>query len=276
MKWIVIISGLLFFCSASAKTSTYKILSYNIRYDNPADSADNWQFRKEELAERVLKIHPAIIGIQEALLSQTNYLKSVWSGYACYGVGREDGKEKGEMIPVFYDTTLFTCAESNTFWLSENPLAPSKGWDAACERVVSIMVLVEKSTKEKIYVFNTHWDHVGAVARQKSSDLISTLLDPLIMEKARIILMGDLNAKPEDFPVSTISFKLQDTCPARRQQKETFNGFGRKGTNRSHIDYVFVSPSKLQRTTYKIPHWKTKKGRWLSDHHPVFVTVSWK
>ncbi|MFM9985147.1 MAG: endonuclease/exonuclease/phosphatase family protein [Flavobacteriales bacterium] len=276
MKWILIFAGLAIFCNVSAKPSAYKILSYNIRYDNPDDSANNWQFRKEELAARVLKLHPDIIGIQEALLSQTIYLKTKWSGYACYAVGREDGKEKGEMIPVFYDTTLFTCAGSNTYWLSETPLAPSKGWDAACERVVSILVLIEKSTGEKIYVFNTHWDHVGAVARQKSSDWISTLLDPLIIEKARIIFMGDLNAKPEELPVLTLSFKIQDTCPVRRRKKETFNGFGRKGTIRSHIDYVFVSEANLQHSTYKILHWKTKNGRWLSDHHPVFVTVSWK
>lgn len=266
--------GLVFFYSASAKNAAYKILSYNIRYDNPADSADNWQFRNEELAARVLKIRPAIIGIQEALLSQTNYLKAAWNGYACYGVGREDGKEKGEMIPVFYDTTLFTCAGSDTYWLSENPLAPSKGWDAACERVVSKLVLVEKSSGEKIYVFNTHWDHVGVAARQNSANLISTLLDPLIMDKARIILMGDLNAKPDDFPVVTLSFKLRDTCPEGKRKKATFNGFGKTDTNRSHIDYVFIS--QLQHSDYKIPHWKTKNGRWLSDHHPVLVTVSWK
>jgi endonuclease/exonuclease/phosphatase family metal-dependent hydrolase len=276
VKWIVIIAGLVIFYRASAKTATYKILSYNIRYDNPDDSADNWQFRKEELAMRVLKMRPAIMGIQEALLSQTNYLKSKWSGYACYAVGREDGKEKGEMIPVFYDTTLFAFAEFNTYWLSENPLAPSKGWDAACERVVSKLVLIEKSTGEKIYVLNTHWDHIGAVARQNSANLISTLFDPLILEKARVIFMGDLNAKPEDNAVLTISCKMHDLCPARKQKKETFNGFGRKGSYPSHIDYVFVSESKLKHSTYQILHWKMKNGRWLSDHHPVYATISWK
>lgn len=251
-------------------------MTYNIRYDNPQDSANNWHFRKVELASKVSDLHPAIIGIQEALFSQTSFLKSKWKGYACYGVGREDGHEKGEMIPIFYDTTLFTCIDSNTYWLSENPLKPSKGWDAACERVVSKLTLIDKSSGKRVYVFNTHWDHIGAVARKNSASLISTLLDPLILEKACIILMGDLNALPDDDAVISLKYKMQDTCPKRKRMESTFNGFERKGIEGRHIDYIFVSRNSTTRMRYKIMHLLMPNKRWLSDHHAVLVNLRWK
>ncbi len=276
MKWIYVFACFVHVLVASAKSSTYCIMTYNIRYDNPQDSANNWHFRKDELASKVLAMHPAIIGIQEALSSQTSYLKSKWTGYGCYGIGREDGLEKGEMIPVFYDTTLFTCIESNTYWLSENPLKPSKGWDAACERVVSKLTLRDKSSGEHVYVFNTHWDHIGEVARKNSASLISTLLDPLILEKAFIILMGDLNALPNDGEVISIACKMQDTCPEKKRMDSTFNGFKRKGIEGRHIDYIFISRNSTTRMRYKILHLLTRNGRWLSDHHAVLVNLSLK
>lgn len=178
------------------------------------------------------------------------------------------------MIPIFYDTSIFHCVDSTTLWLSETPKIPSKGWDAACERVVSMLKLLQKESSDTLYVLNTHWDHVGEIARQKSSELIRSILTPLIDRDARFVLLGDLNATPDDPSVLLLASASQDACPRRFIRKETFNGFGKINRPGKHIDYIYISRGTFRVKRYFIPHWSTENNRWLSDHHAIVVTLT--
>ena len=137
----------------------YTAMTFNIRYDNPSDGADNWVHRKQDMLDFILKLKPSVFGIQEGLAHQVGYLDSGLSGYKYFGVGRDDGKEKGEYCAIFYHVDQHELIKSGTFWLSETPHQISVGWDAAMERICTYGMLEDKSNGQKFWVFNTHFDH---------------------------------------------------------------------------------------------------------------------
>lgn len=128
--------------TACGSATTLSVMTFNMRYDNPEDGADNWRFRRGRVAEVIASHGVDVFGTQELLANQLGDLKRLLPGYAAVGVGREDGAEAGEFSAVFYRRDRFTPLESGTFWLSETPdVAGSKGWDGACERVATWVVL---------------------------------------------------------------------------------------------------------------------------------------
>lgn len=131
-----IITSVFMIAAASlALAQPYTFLTYNVRYDNPGDGPDRWEVRKDALVGEVLGQHPSVAGFQEVLKSQVDFLDQHMRGYQRYGKGREDGAEKGEFSPVYYDTATFRLITGSTRWLSATPDKPGKGWDAACERI---------------------------------------------------------------------------------------------------------------------------------------------
>lgn len=68
--------------------------TFNIRYDNPGDSLNNWQYRKDNVAQFIKSQDIDIVGMQEVLHNQLEDLKSRLPEYAEVGVGREDGKQR--------------------------------------------------------------------------------------------------------------------------------------------------------------------------------------
>jgi hypothetical protein len=97
------------------------VMSFNIRYDNPEDSLDNWKYRKDRAANAILFYDVDVVGAQEVLHNQLVDLQDKLSDYDVVGVGREDGKEKGEYSPILYKKSRFTLVDSGYFWLSESP-----------------------------------------------------------------------------------------------------------------------------------------------------------
>ena len=132
------------------------VMSFNIRYDNPEDSLDNWKFRKDRAAKAIRFYNVDILGTQEVLHNQLEDFKQRLPEYDVIGVGREDGKEKGEYSALWYKKDRFTLIDSGYFWLSETPeVAGSKGWDGACERIASWAKLKDKVTGKEVFALNT-------------------------------------------------------------------------------------------------------------------------
>ena len=162
------------------------VMSYNIRYASPNDGPNLWQKRKDEMINILCKIKPNIIGLQEVVHNQLIDIKEGMNEYSFIGVGREDGKTKGEYSPIFYSNKELKLLESNTFWLSETPDQISVGWDAALERVCTYARFFQIKSGKEFWVFNTHFDHIGNLARSNSVKLILskikylTLFIPLI------------------------------------------------------------------------------------------------
>ncbi len=122
------------------------VISYNIRNGEAKDGTNSWQYRYPASAMMIMDQMPDIFGVQEAYDYQVKYLDEFCDGYKCVGVGREDGKSKGEHMSIFYNTKTVKLLKWGTYWLSETPDKPSKGWDAACKRTAPWALLTVKKT----------------------------------------------------------------------------------------------------------------------------------
>ncbi len=266
--------------AASAQDNPLQAMTFNIRYNNPSDSINAWPNRKDKLASQVLYHHPQILGVQEALWDQMQDLAQALPQYKFTGVGRDDGAKKGEFSAIFYDTTRLQLLNSNTFWLSETPeKTGSKGWDAAICRIVTWARFRDKKTKKEFYHFNTHFDHMGKIARRESARL---LLQKVAQITGRVpaIITGDFNATPDDEPIRVImdeqnplhlkDAKLLSQTP-HYGPSGTFNGFKRSETGDQPIDYIFLKGNwtVLQHATIS----QTWKGLFASDHFSVIAKL---
>ena len=186
IRWIFLLSIFLI-------NNDLKVLSYNIRYNNPNDGVNHWEYRKQTIANFINEENPDFAGLQEVTHSQLEFLLSNLIDYDYVGVGRDDGKQKGEYSPIFFDSNKFSFLEGDTFWLSETPNSISVGWDASMERICTYGLFEERKLKRKIFVFNTHFDHVGDLARKNSAVLLIKKIKELNVNKYPVILTGDFN-----------------------------------------------------------------------------------
>jgi endonuclease/exonuclease/phosphatase family metal-dependent hydrolase len=269
---------ILIFASNIIMAQQINIISYNIRFNNPGDGVNAWPNRSSQVAA-LLSFHQAdIFGLQEALIGQIEDIHAQMPQMKWVGVGRDDGEKAGEFSPLFYNAEKFTALKSGGFWLSETPEKPGLGWDAACNRVCSWLLLKENKSKKKFMVFNTHFDHMGVKARTESAKLILLKIKTLNPSGFPVILTGDFNLTPEQEPISVITSELQDSRSITKQAAYgptgTFNGFKFDSPLKDRIDYVFVSNS-IEVKRYGVLT-DSKDLRYPSDHLPVFVNLELK
>lgn len=253
-------------------SQSIKVLTYNIRYDNPEDGENAWVHRRSEMVKFLLEQNPDIMGFQEVLNRQLEFLKTGLDQYHSLGVGREDGISKGEFSPLFFKKEKFDLLDQETIWLSETPEKPGIGWDAALERIATVVVLQVKETERQVVVINTHYDHRGELARLESSKLLLDIIDKRYPGKP-LILMGDLNAEPDSSPVKIFSEELMDTflCKEKKGPNLTFSGF----TNMNYdtgprIDYILIKNFDCLFFQILTPGIGDRN---LSDHLPVISVV---
>lgn len=253
-----------------------KLMTYNIRLDVASDAENAWEHRRFFMVSQIQFYEPDILGIQEGLPHQVLFLKKHLEYYEREGLARE-GNGKGEASTIFYNRLKFTALQSHTFWLSPTPDSVSMGWDAACLRVCTAVLLKERKTKRQFWVFNTHLDHMGELARANSVELILNKIKAFNPRKLPVVFMGDLNATPESPIIARLKTELDDTR-ARVGENAlgplgTFNGFKFGELNPRLIDYIFVSrmPRILVRKYAVLD--ESRNQRYPSDHFPVFVEI---
>ncbi len=280
-KYLLILAiGILFVPMTFAKKKeAINVMSFNIRYDNPKDGKQNWHNRKENTVRMINFYDLDIIGMQEVLVHQLNYLKENLNQYKSVGVGREDGKEKGEFAPVFYRKDRFEELKSGTFWLSETPEKISKGWDAALERIASWVVLKDKTTGKEFIFINTHFDHRGKKARVESAKLLKQKAKELSGD-LQLILTGDFNLVPESEGIQTLLKADGDNTVVNSSSIAKYNygpdwttcGFDNRPFEvRKVIDYIFL---KNVPTVHRYAVLSEMLNDvFLSDHCPVFVQL---
>jgi endonuclease/exonuclease/phosphatase family metal-dependent hydrolase len=279
--FVLIILPILFFSSYSfaQKNTPINAMSFNIRYDNPEDGKQNWHHRKENVVRMINFYDLDIIGMQEVLVTQLNYLQTNLNQYQTVGVGREDGKEKGEFSPIFYKEDRFKELKNGTFWLSETPEKVSKGWDAALERIATWVVLKDKTTGMEFIFMNTHFDHIGKQARIESAKLLKQKSIELA-GNLPLILTGDFNLVPESEAIRTLiepegENTLVDSssiADIKYGPDWTTCGFdNRPYQDRKVIDYIFVKG--IKKVNRYAVFSETLDDIFLSDHCPVFAQV---
>lgn len=256
------------------------VMTFNIRYNTPADSLNSWPLRKDFAASQIMFHEVGLLGVQEALLGQINDLKERLPGFESVGVARDDGKEKGEFSAIIYNTKRLQLIKSGNFWLSETPDIPgSKGWDAAYPRMVTWARFRDLNTKKEFFFFNTHFDHMGKIARKESAKLLMAKVNEMVGTMPTIIT-GDFNAKPEDEPIKLLA-NAQDPLAFTDAKKisqtphygptGTFTGFQSKEVDEFPIDYIFLrnKVKVLKHATLS----QTWQGRFSSDHFPVYARL---
>ena len=264
----------IYFLLSNLVSDEIKVISYNVRYNNPNDGKDIWENRRSTIVNLIKNENPDFLGLQEVNHAQLLFLNSNLSNYSFVGVGRDDGKTKGEYSPIFYNNNLFDLIKSDTFWLSSTPDKISVGWDASMERICTYAVFKSKTNKKNIWVFNTHFDHIGMEAREKSADLIISVINKLTEPEDYVVLTGDFNLLDDSKPIMNLQGNFNDTNKNLEKTDKsygTFNNFKLNFVSKSRIDYVFEKNFKLINSRHIIV--KTPEGRWASDHHPILAKL---
>lgn len=265
----------LFFGTISEGQSL-RVMSYNIRYDTPSDGEHAWSKRKDFWSSQIRFYEPDVLGIQEALPNQVVDIQSLIPEYDYVGIAR-DGVNKGESSNIFYKKDRFEVLRESTFWLSETPDVISRGWDAALNRICTYVLLKDKLSQVSFWVFNTHLDHKGELARTNSIRLIVSKIQELNTQDYPVILMGDFNSVPEDERMVMLKNKMLDSRDISTEKPfgptGTFNGFKYQEPVTSRIDYIFLSknnPFKVQKYAVLSDAIDLK---YPSDHLPVYVEL---
>lgn len=255
---------------------TIDVISYNIRYDNPNDKPNDWDSRKDFLIGQLNFYTPDVFGTQEGLVHQLKAIDEGLENYTYFGIGRDHGDDRGEFTAIFYNTEKFNVLEQNTFWLSETPEVPSKGWDAALPRICTYGIFENKQDGSKFMVFNTHFDHVGVKAREESSKLILQKIKELNTDGLPVVVTGDFNLESDSPGVQVILTEMEDAHIAAGKNAfgpdGTFNGFEFNKPVKGRIDYIFVSPNTIEVQKSAILS-DSKECRYPSDHLPVFARL---
>jgi endonuclease/exonuclease/phosphatase family metal-dependent hydrolase len=277
-KYSCILFCLLFLCSAalaySQQSESIKVLSFNIRYNNPQDGENAWPLRKEQVVS-VIRFHGAdIIGLQEAQADQLQYLERELSEYGWTGTGRLDGGEGEEFCAVFFRKSLFELEKSYTFWLSKTPeVKVSKSWDSSLPRVCTVVLLKFKGSNDTLAVLNTHFDHRGVEARRESANLIVKEAEKL--HDLPLVLTGDFNCRKGSEPINILEKSLAEASSSSHFPSHgpawTYHGFNGFSVDNSLIDFIFVN-EKVSVIRHGILA-DNIDGRYPSDHLPVLVEI---
>jgi endonuclease/exonuclease/phosphatase family metal-dependent hydrolase len=252
------------------------VMTYNIRLDVASDGENSWLKRKEKVSDLIQFYEPDVFGIQEGLPHQVQFLDSVLFDYNVFGKGR-DGGTIGEHSSIFYNSNKLELIDFDTFWLSETPSNKSKGWDAALNRICTYGLFKLKRTKKLFWVFNTHFDHVGKVARSKSTQLIHQKISQLNTSDYPVILMGDFNLEPNSEPIMFLSNQYLHSKSSSNliyNPGGTFNAFEfhKPVSSEKEIDHIFVSKKAVEIIKYAVLT-DSYLCRYPSDHFPVLVEL---
>ena len=256
-----------------------RVMTLNIRNDNPNDGLDNWKYRDHVVASMFAKHKVDVAGLQEVKHGQLLRLNELLPGYAAVGVGRDDGKTKGEYSPIYYRRERFELVGNKTVWLSEKPeQVGSKSWDAALPRIATFAWLRDKTNQQINLLVNTHYDHRGSMARKASSAVIVQWLQR-VREKikpATVTVMGDFNCRENSPPFQELISKSSLVDSRSRVGNysgpdSTWCGF-KKVVPGQRIDFVFVD--KTMKVESHVTDPTQVKGRFPSDHLPVIIGIS--
>jgi endonuclease/exonuclease/phosphatase family metal-dependent hydrolase len=255
-----------------------KVMSFNIRTDSSSDGTNGWSYRKSACVEMIKDQKPTIIGFQEAKFTlQWSYMKEqLKDDYVGFGVSRTTGKESGsgECMGIMYDKNVVEKLDGGTFWLSETPNEPSKGWDSAYTRSSTWGLLKHKPTGKTFFYINTHLDNEGNTARIEGMKLIAKRFEPY-KDKCPIFLTGDMNVDLSDKAMQAIRDFMWNTrlyAPIELTDfKGTYNGFSTKTSNKI-IDHIYCSKG-MKVVEYHTITEKYGSAKFVSDHYPIYSII---
>ena len=256
-----------------------KAMTYNIRLNVDSDGINSWVNRKDYFLSQIQFYEPDVLGLQEVTPGQLTEIAAFLKDYSYVGKGRDENNQ-GESSNIFFKKDRFNIKDSGTFWLSETPDKVSKGWDAAINRVCTYVLLQDKTKKKLFWVFNTHLDHMGEMARTNGILLIMQKMKMLNKTNLPVIFMGDFNSEPGTERIKALKNEMLDTRDISIQKPfgpdGTFNGFKHNEAVTKLIDYIFISKGSLFVVQKYAVLSDSKDLKYPSDHLPVYVDLKYK
>ncbi len=267
------------FLPTAEGASPLRVMSFNIRYGSASDGENRWELRREFVVDTIKDFGPDLLGTQETLGFQARYLQQELEGYAYFGRSRMTTPD--EQCGILYRKARFTRLAGGHFWLSESPDTPaSKSWDSSLPRIATWVLLDDHEGDAPVLLLNTHFDHVGAVAREKSAGLIAArlLLLKAYADDAHVIVTGDFNVDEGTPPYRALTSEsagltdvYRQVHPNRAEDEGTFTDFKFNQTRGRRIDWILVSDS-LGAASSQIVR-ASRKQRYPSDHFPVTAVL---
>ena len=247
-----------------------KVMSYNIRLGSAQDGTNSWALRYTATGKMLEDQKPDVFGVQEALEYQVRYIEEM-CGYESVGVGRENGKKEGEHMSIFWNKKTVSMLKWGTFWLSDTPEKPSKGWDAECFRTATWALMKDKKTGKKFYFVNTHLDHKGTEAQKNGLKLIVDRIAEINPDGLPMILTGDFNIEPKNPALKDLDARMQSArnIAEKTDDHATYNGWGKSSTM---IDYIYVSGFSSY-PEYQTVTKRYEDRKFISDHYPIFARL---
>lgn len=271
--------------TASVGAEDVRAMTFNIRYGTAPDGPNSWESRRDLVLEAIKAFDPDVLGTQECLRFQADYLAEHLAGHEFVGAGRNDGKNAGEMCGIFYRSDRFEKLGEGHFWLSETPgVVGSRGWDAALPRMATwVKLRTRGDTLGGFVVVNTHFDHAGAEARLESARLVSAQTQAL-RDGMPAVVMGDFNSPADSTAGRPYLELLSGVGDSRRTlvdayraahprpgpDEGTFNAF-RGLLDGARIDWILVTPgvNVLEGDIDR----RHRRGLYPSDHFPVTAVL---
>ena len=258
------------------------VMSFNIAVDNRQEDK-GWDWRRDAVVRMLNKERPLVIGLQEAQAHEITYLVKHGPSYARYGLGRDTGKapklqddyDAEETMLIMWNASALEATEKGTFWLSETPDRPGKGWDADYNRNVNWVRFRHKASGLAFYYFNTHLDNKGTVARAESMKLIAERIKSLNKENLPVFLSADFNTRSNNAifaPIRDWMLSARNEAPESEDLKNTFNGYN---APKSQIDHIFFCGDKVSALTFRVLD-GDYGATWISDHYPIVATFHYK
>ncbi len=259
--------------SCSRAPERLQVMSFNIRLSLVDDGENHWDIRKPATVRMIDSLRPDVLGVQESVKEQVDYLVQNLPDYARVGVARDDGDSIGEFSAIFYLKDKYEVLQHGTFWLSETPDIPSFGWDAAHMRIVTWGKFKNKKTGSTFFTFNTHFDHRGEVARRESALLLVQKINELAQGAPIVFITGDFNAQVTDplfEPVKAHFLDARKEAPVT-DTLSTYNGWGTY--DRAPIDHIFYRGAQALSYRTVTDHFGVP---YVSDHYPVLAVFEYE
>lgn len=255
------------------ETYEIKVMSYNIRLGSGKDGDNSWEYRKPATIELIKDQKPDIFGVQEALSYQLDYIRNLCKNYSSVGVGRDDGKSQGEHMSIYWNKKRIKMLDWGTFWLSETPETPSKGWDARYKRSATWALMKDKRSGKKFYFVNTHLDHRGKEAQKNGLKLIVDRIGTINPQGFPMILTGDFNINPDNPALEYLNAEMESARDVAEKSDwhNTFNGWSTIKTDRI-IDYIYFKGFN-KCTEYQTIIKQYLNIPFVSDHYPIYAIL---
>jgi endonuclease/exonuclease/phosphatase family metal-dependent hydrolase len=232
----------------------------------------HWETRQDSAAKLIALVNADLIGTQEAINSQRNFLIEQAKIYNYFGCGR-DGGDNGEGSWIFYKKDKFKVdsTHSGNFWLSNTPDVPSR-FGGDYNRLCTYVHLTDLKSGKTFYHFNVHFPIPELdSARMVSMKFLASQIAKIVPANEPYLLTGDFNSPEED--TATIWMKTAADNPIKvidsyRQVHPT--GFVTTGFG-CRLDYIYFKNSGQFKT---IASWVVEHPAGASDHFPIAADIT--